>query len=112
MLLPNTEKAIIPPDKIRNYLLSISHPIGRFKAVYFQKLGYSPDNWKLLSRDLLALLENHIQKVEKSEYGQKYEVRGTIIGPAKKSAYNTTVWIVLKNEDYSRFITAYPGDKK
>ena len=90
----------------------MSHPIGRFKAVFFQKLGYLPDNWKHLSRDLLALLENHTEKVEKSEYGQKYEVRGTITGPAKKSAYITTVWIVLKNEDYPRFITAYPGDKK
>jgi hypothetical protein len=32
--------AIIPPDKLRAYLLSVAHPDGRGKAEYLGRLGY------------------------------------------------------------------------
>jgi hypothetical protein len=32
MKLPNAERAEAPPEKLRDYLLSPSHPVGRFKA--------------------------------------------------------------------------------
>ena len=35
MRLPNAELAIIDPKKIRDYLLSSVHPVGRFKAHFF-----------------------------------------------------------------------------
>ncbi len=112
MKLPNIEKAIIPPEKIRHYLLSLSHPIGRFKAVFFNSLGYSTDNWEILSNDIRSTLQNHAEKREKSEFGQKYEINAKIVGPFRKTAHIITVWIILKEKDYPRFITAYPGDKK
>jgi len=52
--LPNAEHAEISPDKIRGYLLSAEHPIGRFKARFFRALGYTPENWKRLASDLLS----------------------------------------------------------
>ena len=112
MILPNAKKAIIPPEKITDYLLSFSHPVGRFKAVFFNSLGYSIDNWELLSNDLRSILQNPAKKREKSGYGQKYEINGKIVGPLKKTADLTTVWIILKDEEYPRFVTAYPRDKK
>ncbi len=48
MKLPNADQAIIPPEKIRDYLLSSSHPIGKFKAVFFKSIGYNEDNWQQL----------------------------------------------------------------
>ena len=32
--------AIIPPDKLRAYLLSVAHPDGRGKAEYLGRLGW------------------------------------------------------------------------
>jgi hypothetical protein len=55
MKLPEAERAVIAPAKIRDYLLSTSHPIGRFKSPFFTSLGYTRANWRRLEQDLLAL---------------------------------------------------------
>jgi hypothetical protein len=44
VLLPNADRAIVPEAKVRDYLLSNAHPVGRFKAVFFIALGYSAEN--------------------------------------------------------------------
>jgi len=54
-MLPNRHLAAIEPSKVRDYWLSPSHPIGRYKAAVFVALGYSQDNWHQLHDDLLAL---------------------------------------------------------
>jgi hypothetical protein len=53
--LPNADQAIIPQSKVRDYLLSLTHPIGRFKAVFFRALGYKPEQWRRLQMDLLRI---------------------------------------------------------
>jgi Domain of unknown function (DUF4926)/Domain of unknown function (DUF6883) len=55
MKLPAAERAVIAPAKIRDYLVSTSHPVGRFKAPFFASLGYTSANWRRLERDLLAI---------------------------------------------------------
>jgi len=55
MKLPAAERAVIAPAKIRDYLLSTSHPVGSFKAPFFTSLGYTSANWRRLEEDLLAL---------------------------------------------------------
>lgn len=110
MKLPNADQAIIPPEKIRDYLLSTSHPVGKFKAIFFQTLGYMDGNWELLEKAIRTLLTQDAEFKEKTEYGQKFEVRGSISGPAGKIAEIITVWIILNGEIFPRFISAYPGD--
>jgi hypothetical protein len=39
MKLPEAQRAVIAPAKIRDYLFSTSHPVGRFKAPFFDSLG-------------------------------------------------------------------------
>jgi hypothetical protein len=39
--LPNPDRAVVDDAKVRDYLLSPSHPVGRFKAVFFAALGFS-----------------------------------------------------------------------
>ncbi len=110
MQLPNPERAVIDSAKLRDYLLSTSHSVGRFKARFFESLGYSTENWEQMEadiRDLIAAAEARPR--EKTEYGAKYEVRGSMTGPNGRSAEVVTVWIVLTGEDVPRFITAYSG---
>lgn len=109
MILPNIDKAVIDPEKLRNYLLSTSHPIGRFKADFFQSIGFAGDNWEILESEIRRLLGGGAIPKEKTEYGQKYEIRGAIFGPSGQRAEIVTAWIILNGEDIPRFITAYPG---
>ena len=110
MKLPNAEDAQIEPAKLRDYLLSSSHPIGRFKYGFFSTLGYSREQWSQLEADLLDLAATGEATLgESTEYGQKYEVRGMLKGPSGRVAEIMSVWIVLAGQNTPRFVTAYPG---
>ena len=52
----NADRAVIEPQKLRGYLLSRTHPVGRFKAIFFRSLGYSASRWQRLEADLRAHL--------------------------------------------------------
>jgi len=109
--LPGSESAVISPAKIHDYLLSATHPIGRFKAAFFSVLGYTTDNWERLQKDLLQLARSgEAVAGQGSPYGQKYEVRGTLVGPSGRQARVVTVWIVLNGEAHPQLVTAYPGE--
>ena len=111
MKLLAAERAVIAPAKIRDYLLSASHPVGRFKAPFFASLGYTSANWQRLEEDLLSLAVSGDAELGKnSPYGQKYEVRGTLRGPSGRSAGVLTVWIILFGGKVPEFVTAFPGE--
>ena len=109
MLIPNAGRAVIEPAKLRDYLLSRSHPVGRFKAAVFQALGYSAGDWRQLDADLRS---QHLPKEaaddESTPYGRKYVIRATLVGPTGASAALVSVWVVRAGEDFARFVTAYP----
>jgi hypothetical protein len=110
MMLPSEELAQIDPAKVRDYLLSQTHPVGRFKAVVFLTLGYTATNWELLRDDLLALAgQGSCVAGQFSQFGQKYEVSGTLCGPNGRQARFVTVWLLPSATDVPRFITAFPG---
>lgn len=109
---PGVERAVVETAKVRDYLLSDSHPVGRFKAAFFLTLGYSPTRWEALAADLQShLMSNDAVATDHNEYGQKYEVRGRVESPTGKAAVLVAVWIVLRREDFPRFVTAFPGAK-
>lgn len=108
--LPNAEKAIIDAEKLQGYVLSFAHPVGRFKAAFFQKPGYSSENWKVFERCLRELiLSQDVTKVEESRYGRKFIVEGSIVSPSGETVQIVSVWVILKEESIPRFVTAYPG---
>lgn len=110
MSLPNSDDAVIDEAKIRDYLLSPEHPVGRFKAIFFNALGYSRDDWEVLRAHLLELARAGTGIPQPpGAYGQKFEVSGTITGPVGRTATITTVWIIRTTEDFPRFITAFPA---
>lgn len=111
MKLPAAERAVIEPAKIRDYLLSSSHPVGRFKAPFFASLGYTSANWRRLEEDLRDLaISGEAEFGKYSPYGQKYEIRATLRGSSGKSAEVLTVWIVLSGGNVPQFVTAFPGE--
>jgi len=111
--LPDSEKAVIDSEKLRDYLLSPAHPVGRFKAVFFSSMGYTQENWRDFEADLR---EQYLTKEtvlrEETSHGRKYEIRGTIIGSAGKTGDVLSIWIILAGEKVPRSVTAYPGDRR
>ena len=105
----NADLAFIDASKVRDYLLSPSHPVGRFKAKFFAALGYTQLDWELLSINLLEIARaGQIAPGQPSGYGQKYEASGTLIGPNGRKARVTTVWVIRPDEQVPRFVTAFP----
>lgn len=110
MKLPGAERAIIDPRKLRDYALSRTHPVGRFKAVFFASLGYSLDNWEALEAVLRsAAIEVEAEIGERTSYGRKYRIRSILRGPGGRSAEIVSVWIVLEGEAVPRLVTVMPG---
>ncbi len=108
--LPYAERAVIEDLKISNYLLNLSHPIGRTKAQFFNKFGFSAQNklefaefLKLQARTGVAFL------TETTPYGSKYVVDGSVFTPTGKAITLRSVWM-LKNE-IPYLVTAYPIKK-
>lgn len=109
MKLPRAEEAVIDPRKLKDYVLSAEHPVGRYKAAFFIALGSSADEWERLEVELRELALHAAAALgERTSFGQKYRVRGRIEGPGGEQADVISVWIVLRGEEVPRFATVYP----
>lgn len=113
VLLPNLDDAIIEHKKLRDYLLSAEHPLGRFKARFFAALGFSADHWQELES---ALRTQHLtQEAEPGPTvsgGQKFTIRAILTGPNGGSSVVVSVWFIRAGEVTPRFVTAYPGGER
>ena len=109
MKLPEGEKAIVDGRKIREYLVSRSHPAGRFKAQFFANLGFGPPNWQVVAPAILRRATNDdARHVEEAEHGRECSVPGTLTGPQGRSADVVSVWNVRVGDDGPRLVTVYP----
>ena len=109
MEIPNAYRAVIEPMKLRGYLLSGGHPTGRSKARFFAACGFSAEHWSRFEQDLRTQhLSQDATLRERTPYGQKYEIRATLVGLSGRSARVVSCWMVRSEEDFPRFVTAYP----
>jgi hypothetical protein len=109
MTLPSADRAVVDDVKVRDYLLSPAHPVGRFKARFFVSLGYTAEEWWRLRDDILALATSGQVALEAdSPYGRKFEVDGILGAPSGRSAMVKTVWIIRAGEDFPRLVTVFP----
>jgi hypothetical protein len=109
MKLPNAERAIVDERKVREYLLSKSHPIGRFKAAFLARAGFDAANWVDLRSAILDRARNGEAILgEASEYGQKYSISGILRGPSGIALEVTTVWILPTPGAPPRLVTVFP----
>lgn len=108
MGLPNGSAALVDMRKVRDYCLNPDHPRGRFKArVFASVLGITQDAAEVLRDALLDAAEHASAELgELDEYGQRYAVEFEFAGP-KGSAIIRSAWIVLSDEDFPRFVSAY-----
>lgn len=111
MKLPGAERAVVDSAKVRNYLLSPEHPVGRAKARFFVQCGFERASWTALQDQLLRLATEDAALGDTTPFGQKFVTRGTIQAPGGGTVAVVAVWIVLNGEDFPRFVTAYPGAK-
>ncbi|MDI6784337.1 MAG: hypothetical protein QME64_09625 [bacterium] len=108
-LLPNHEYAIISLVKLRDYILSPFHPIGKFKAKFFEQAGYTQESWEILEKDIREQhLTQEAKEVNPSPFGKKYIITAPLKGPSTVIII-TSVWIILTGEEIPRLITLIPG---
>ena len=105
-----SENTLIVPEKLTNYLLV---PRKRNdKSKWLAGAGYTPENWEMLEADLRnQILSENADSVERTEFGQMYEIRGILVGPNGKSLSVLTVWMTDNETGNTRFITMYPDRK-
>jgi hypothetical protein len=105
--LPNWDRAIIAPEKLRDYLLKEMNPQNDGKARLFAALGYSQDNWDVLAHDLQ---EQHLTRDgvpgRLTPFGQRYTITASLRGPAGQ-AIIMSVWQIDIGTEVPRFISAY-----
>ena len=66
--------------KLTDYLLLPAHPVGRFKARFFNRLGFRVDAWEELKQ---ALREQHVlvadaEAGEPEAFGQPFTFRAIL----------------------------------
>jgi hypothetical protein len=110
--LPNADRAIVEPEKVRDYLLATDHTSGRGKARFFGSLGFTRADWSRLQTALLLLARNGAAELAPANrFGQKYVVRGPIQGPNGRTAQIVSAWVILYGQDVPRLLSAYPGSR-
>ena len=109
MKLPNHENVVIERLKIEGYLLALDHSIGYAKAKFFIEVGYSKDNWQVLKEDIWNLAQSmEVRSAKKTLYGSKYVIDGVMLTPSGRAINIRTIWILEKDGEVPRFVTAFP----
>ena len=110
MNLPNAENAVVPPEKLTDYLLSKSHLVGRWKANFFRSMGFNETNVNELKDALIDVAKTgEVKSTITSAFGIKYVVEGRIAAPNGKVSVIQTVWVIESGEVRPRLVTAYPA---
>ena len=108
MKLPEADRVRIDEQKVRGYLLSQTHPVGRFKARVFAALGFDESSIERFVSELRRIAAGgEVADVEDTEFGRKYTVPGDLKGPAG-TAQVLTVWIQESGQTEVRLVTVRP----
>ena len=110
MKLPNADNAIVDDAKVRDYLLSPEHPVGRFKSRVFHAAGYERENWQRLRDDLLALARIlDVSPAGEDQFGRRYVGTGSLRAPNGRPLPVIAIWLIPSEGDSPRLITVYPA---
>jgi hypothetical protein len=106
--LPRAEQVRIDERKVREYLLSKTHPVGRFKARLFAALGFDETNTESFVAEVRRIaVVGEVSDVEDTGFGRKYTVPGELKGPTG-IAQVLTVWIEEAGQPVVRLVTVRP----
>ncbi len=106
------EVFICEENKVKNYLLNISHPEGAGKAKFFiETLGIQQDDWRYLADQISGAMKfAYIYKIKNSPYGVNHGALININGRNGRTAILETGWII-NSGDNAKLVTAYPYSK-
>jgi len=108
MKLPHAEDVRIDESKVRGYLLSASHPIGRSKARLFAAIGFNQGSAAAFIDELrrIAATEDVSADVV-TPFGRKYAVHGHLRGPVGSRPV-ATIWLLEHGQKRVRLVTVRP----
>jgi hypothetical protein len=99
--------AQIAREKLTRYLL-VKRPVGD-KSEFLQQAGYTLDNPQRLEEDIREqILTQNAVFLEKTNYGELFEIRGSLAGPSTRVLKVKTVWMRELETGITKFITLYP----
>lgn len=82
MKIPNAERALLAPEKLRDYLLDVQHKRGGPKARLLYAFGYRREEWERLRDDLrVQHLPMDVDRTIQTDYGTRYEIHGPLSTP-------------------------------
>ena len=111
MKLPNGEHSRVDREKVKDYLLSVTHPNGSGKAEFFTRFGFRLESWVVLADALRKHGANHpVAKSVESSYGTRYALEGELESPDGRNPRMRTIWIIERGTKIPRLITAYAID--
>ena len=108
MRLPNPHKAVVALEKLRDYSLNPSHPLGKHKArVFGSALGLTRDDASWLRERALeiAATDDAVPWLT-SVFGDKYII-DSVLHHGGKAAVVRFCWIVEFGTDFPRLTSCY-----
>ena len=108
-LLPGYKSAVIPDEKLTAYALNKNHPVGKHKAIVFEKvLGYNISNrGELISRVREGLEKYRFIERETTQHGRPFEVSMMIRGANGRYAPVKTAWQIDNGSETQRLVSIY-----
>ncbi|NOT57610.1 MAG: hypothetical protein HOP18_23640 [Deltaproteobacteria bacterium] len=102
-------RLVIDPRKLTEYALDSDNPLGRHKALVFEKrLGFSKTNATSLQRQIEALATSTEAVLQRTDqYGRHYRVDIEVSGAAGQQAVVRTGWTIAPGSDTAQFVTCY-----
>jgi hypothetical protein len=80
---------------------------------FFFLPGYTEENWRQLEADLRQQIEAvEAELIRVTDYGDMYKVRARLTGPNGKRLDVITIWITLRVNGETRFVTLIPDKEK
>jgi hypothetical protein len=99
--------ALIAVEKLTHYLL-VKRPVGD-KSDFLKQAGYAVDNPRRLEEDIRTqILSQEATPIETTDYGELFEIKGTLVGPNGTALKVKSVWMEEWKTDATKFITLYP----
>ena len=100
----------IAPEKLTRYLLV--RQARADKSQFLAQAGYRLENAGQLLADLRRqILPLDAEPVEKNQFGDFFEIRGTLTGPNGVVLRVRTIWLLDRLSGGAKFVTLLP-DKK
>jgi hypothetical protein len=105
MKLPGN--TVIAPRKLTQYLLRLR--LEDDKSQFLALAGYTLENADQLMSDLCEqILPLEAELFDETEYGPKYRIRGTLVGPNGRVLRVLTIWMKERATNQTKFVTLFP----